>query len=172
LRKIYEKNYSRYSQQLHNPQSGLLKLDGTLKNLTISAFLSRFVFVHGLFFYLALSEAHVSASTPPPTSLPKYDVNLTADRATELARDQLSSVLEDLERLLRLRQMKGDVLLQMIAVCLFSLHFSGDAIADCSCSGEGGAEEGGAGAESWSEGRARTTKESLSLLMLYGMINK
>jgi hypothetical protein len=178
LRKIYEKNNSRFSRQLHNPQqSGLLKPDGTLQHLTVSAFLSRFLFVHGLLFYLALNEAHAAAASSPPPTIPKYDSDMTEGKAKELIHDQFPAVMEDFEQLLRLRQVREEVLLHMLTVCLFSLHFSGDNGNDnasgshshsqaCDLEGEGDALSYPPSSD------GRTTKESLSLLILYSMINK
>lgn len=128
------------------------------------------MFVHGLLFYLALAEkkeAHEATSSSTPcvsVLIPKYDLDMTAAKARELIHDQLPAIMEDLEQLLRTpirgqQQLKDEMLLHMVVVSLFSLHFSAS----------NKNNENNIDGESV---RARTTKESLSLLLLYSMINK
>lgn len=142
LRVMYESTRKRFA---HLP----LRPEGTLKTLLASSLLTRFLFVHSALFRLALQDRD----------------QLHAEQ--ELVHDELPALLEDLECLLRPGGRQGQSLLprgaplHMLAICLFSLHFSGETLASCDsreCAGSGGVRT--------------TTKESLALLVLFGTINK
>lgn len=153
MRKVYERNIARFNRLA--TVSNFLKQDGTLNVLDMTSFISRFLFVHGHLFCLTLGNENSK---------------LCANDMVELVHQHLPPLMKDFGLLLQRKLFKGLELVHMTVVSLFSLHFDGRSISD-DCIQAFTFEMKRKECEPLLTQR-RTTKDALSLIMFYGLINK
>ena len=167
LRKMYKKIISRSSRQLRESQS--FKNAGSS---TFSIFLSRFLLIQGLLFYLSEHEAQRRTFSSSESTL-QIDFEMTQEKAQALIREHAPMVMDDFDRILRYRRLKDETLLRMLTVCLFSVHFDGTEILNSSRIGDTGVSKSTIKKEEEPDTvGVRTARESLSLMFLYNVMNK
>eukprot|EP00602_Paraphysomonas_sp_CaronLab_P008505 CAMPEP_0185027480 /NCGR_PEP_ID=MMETSP1103-20130426/12565_1 /TAXON_ID=36769 /ORGANISM="Paraphysomonas bandaiensis, Strain Caron Lab Isolate" /LENGTH=965 /DNA_ID=CAMNT_0027561495 /DNA_START=178 /DNA_END=3072 /DNA_ORIENTATION=+ len=167
LKVVFDKNAKRVSRSsVHTPD--------------ISGFLTRFVYIHGALFTLAQHEAATISSCSNSCDEAQAGVATSTEytnilsKTTSLVTSWMPALFEDFERLMPFNQSTdiGEILLRIISVCLFSIHFPSVEASRRMRGNNVRNSQGQAQDEETTNISTRSNAESLALVFLFSLINR
>ena len=154
-----------------------------IDTVKLKAFLTKFIHLHGLLFDWATQMhryhsqtdsatpygttfSHLKASSAQPEGFGSTEINVEMYVAT------LHSVLEEYDQQLAQSALSDQILVKLLVICIFSVHFSAEKDQNILLSSAKSGDPSSTTGRSREKPQSRSVPECLALISLFGVINR